>query len=39
MTCNAFNKRMVRAALSSPGVKPEWIDTYADQAPVSGKSW
>jgi 8-oxo-dGTP pyrophosphatase MutT (NUDIX family) len=27
-----FNKRIVRAALSSPGVVPEWIDGYADPA-------
>jgi 8-oxo-dGTP pyrophosphatase MutT (NUDIX family) len=27
-----FNKRIVHAALSSPGVKPEWIDGYADPA-------
>jgi 8-oxo-dGTP pyrophosphatase MutT (NUDIX family) len=25
-----FNKRIVHAALSSPGVAPEWIDGYAD---------
>ena len=25
-----FNKRIVRAALASPGIKPEWIDGYAD---------
>jgi 8-oxo-dGTP pyrophosphatase MutT (NUDIX family) len=25
-----FNKRIVRAALDSPGVSPEWIDGYAD---------
>jgi 8-oxo-dGTP pyrophosphatase MutT (NUDIX family) len=29
---SVFNKRIVRAALSSPGVKPEWIDGYADPA-------
>jgi 8-oxo-dGTP pyrophosphatase MutT (NUDIX family) len=27
---SAFNKRIVRAALKSPGVVPEWIDGYAD---------
>jgi len=27
---SSFNKRIVRAALSSPGVAPEWIDGYAD---------
>jgi 8-oxo-dGTP pyrophosphatase MutT (NUDIX family) len=27
-----FNKRIVRAALNSPGVVPEWIDGYADPA-------
>ncbi|MGI8411495.1 MAG: NUDIX domain-containing protein [Solirubrobacteraceae bacterium] len=27
-----FNKRIVRAALASPGVQPEWIDGYADPA-------
>jgi hypothetical protein len=27
-----FNKRIVRAALASPGVTPEWIDGYADPA-------
>jgi 8-oxo-dGTP pyrophosphatase MutT (NUDIX family) len=27
-----FNKRIVRAALASPGVVPEWIDGYADPA-------
>jgi 8-oxo-dGTP pyrophosphatase MutT (NUDIX family) len=27
-----FNKRIVRAALSSPGISPEWIDGYADPA-------
>ena len=27
-----FNKRIVRAALSSHGVVPEWIDGYADPA-------
>jgi 8-oxo-dGTP pyrophosphatase MutT (NUDIX family) len=29
---SAFNKRIVRAALASPGVTPEWIDGYADPA-------
>ena len=29
---SVFNKRIVRAALSSPGVVPEWIDGYADPA-------
>jgi 8-oxo-dGTP pyrophosphatase MutT (NUDIX family) len=29
---SAFNKRIVHAALSSPGVTPEWIDGYADPA-------
>jgi 8-oxo-dGTP diphosphatase len=29
---SAFNKRIVEAALASPGVKPEWIDGYADPA-------
>src|SRR5579862_6396283 len=29
---SVFNKRIVRAALSSPGVKPEWIDGYGDPA-------
>jgi 8-oxo-dGTP pyrophosphatase MutT (NUDIX family) len=29
---STFNKRIVRAALSSPGVIPEWIDGYADPA-------
>ncbi|HEX8969810.1 MAG TPA: NUDIX domain-containing protein [Chloroflexota bacterium] len=29
---SAFNKRIVQAALSSPGVVPEWIDGYADPA-------
>ena len=29
---SAFNKRIVRAALDSPGVIPEWIDGYADPA-------
>jgi 8-oxo-dGTP pyrophosphatase MutT (NUDIX family) len=29
---SAFNKRIVQAALASPGVKPEWIDGYADPA-------
>jgi 8-oxo-dGTP pyrophosphatase MutT (NUDIX family) len=27
---SVFNKRIVHAALSSPGVVPEWIDGYAD---------
>jgi 8-oxo-dGTP pyrophosphatase MutT (NUDIX family) len=27
---SVFNKRIVRAALTSPGVTPEWIDGYAD---------
>lgn len=27
---SAFNKRIVRAALDSRGVSPEWIDGYAD---------
>jgi len=27
---SAFNKRIVHAALNSPGVVPEWIDGYAD---------
>jgi 8-oxo-dGTP diphosphatase len=27
---SVFNKRIVRAALASPGVTPEWIDGYAD---------
>jgi 8-oxo-dGTP pyrophosphatase MutT (NUDIX family) len=27
---SVFNKRIVRAALESPGVSPEWIDGYAD---------
>ncbi len=27
---SAFNKRIVHAALASPGVSPEWIDGYAD---------
>lgn len=27
---SVFNKRIVRAALNSPGVIPEWIDGYAD---------
>ena len=27
-----FNKRIVRAAVHSPGVTPEWIDGYADPA-------
>jgi 8-oxo-dGTP pyrophosphatase MutT (NUDIX family) len=27
---SVFNKRIVRAALASPGIKPEWIDGYAD---------
>jgi 8-oxo-dGTP pyrophosphatase MutT (NUDIX family) len=29
---SVFNKRIVRAALSSPGITPEWIDGYADPA-------
>lgn len=29
---SAFNKRIVRAALASHGVTPEWIDGYADPA-------
>jgi 8-oxo-dGTP pyrophosphatase MutT (NUDIX family) len=29
---STFNKRIVRAALASPGVMPEWIDGYADPA-------
>ena len=29
---STFNKRIVRAALSSAGVAPEWIDGYADPA-------
>jgi 8-oxo-dGTP pyrophosphatase MutT (NUDIX family) len=29
---SSFNKRIVQAALASPGVKPEWIDGYADPA-------
>ena len=29
---SAFNKRIVRAAVSSPGVTPEWIDGYGDPA-------
>ncbi|HEV7662260.1 MAG TPA: NUDIX domain-containing protein [Chloroflexota bacterium] len=29
---SAFNKRIVRATLASPGVSPEWIDGYADPA-------
>jgi 8-oxo-dGTP pyrophosphatase MutT (NUDIX family) len=29
---SAFNKRIVHAALNSPGVVPEWIDGYADPA-------
>lgn len=29
---SVFNKRIVRAALNSPGVTPEWIDGYADPA-------
>jgi 8-oxo-dGTP diphosphatase len=29
---SVFNKRIVRAALASPGVQPEWIDGYADPA-------
>ena len=27
-----FNKRIVRAALASPGITPEWIDGYGDPA-------
>jgi 8-oxo-dGTP pyrophosphatase MutT (NUDIX family) len=27
---SAFNKRIVHAAVKSPGVSPEWIDGYAD---------
>jgi 8-oxo-dGTP pyrophosphatase MutT (NUDIX family) len=27
---SVFNKRIVRAALTSPGVRPKWIDGYAD---------
>jgi 8-oxo-dGTP pyrophosphatase MutT (NUDIX family) len=27
-----FNKRIVRAALRSPGVQPQWVDGYADPA-------
>jgi 8-oxo-dGTP pyrophosphatase MutT (NUDIX family) len=29
---SVFNKRIVHAALNSPGVMPEWIDGYADPA-------
>jgi 8-oxo-dGTP pyrophosphatase MutT (NUDIX family) len=29
---SVFNKRIVRAALASPGVMPEWIEGYADPA-------
>lgn len=29
---SVFNKRIVKAALSSQGVTPEWIDGYADPA-------
>ena len=29
---SVFNKRIVRAALVSPGIKPEWIDGYGDPA-------
>jgi 8-oxo-dGTP pyrophosphatase MutT (NUDIX family) len=29
---SAFNKRIVQATLSSPGVVPEWIDGYGDPA-------
>jgi 8-oxo-dGTP pyrophosphatase MutT (NUDIX family) len=29
---SVFNKRIVRAALASPGVVPEWIDGYGDPA-------
>jgi 8-oxo-dGTP pyrophosphatase MutT (NUDIX family) len=29
---SVFNKRIVRAALASPGVSPEWIDGYGDPA-------
>ena len=29
---SVFNKRIVRAALASPGVLPEWIEGYADPA-------
>jgi len=29
---STFNKRIVRAAIASPGVTPEWIDGYADPA-------
>ncbi|HEY0582492.1 MAG TPA: NUDIX domain-containing protein [Chloroflexota bacterium] len=29
---STFNKRIVRAALASPGVLPEWIEGYADPA-------
>jgi hypothetical protein len=27
---SVFNKRIVRAALTSPAVRPEWIDGFAD---------
>jgi 8-oxo-dGTP pyrophosphatase MutT (NUDIX family) len=29
---SVFNKRIVRAALASPGVTPEWIEGYGDPA-------
>lgn len=29
---SVFNKRIVKAALNSPGVVPEWIDGYGDPA-------
>ena len=29
---SVFNKRIVRAALSSPGIEAEWIDGYGDPA-------
>ena len=29
---SVFNKRIVRAALASPGITPEWIDGYGDPA-------
>ena len=29
---STFNKRIVRAAVASPGVVPEWIDGYGDTA-------
>src|SRR6266851_4694754 len=29
---SVFNKRIVRAALASPGIKREWIDGYGDPA-------